>query len=103
MSREKPESIFEKYLDGPDNLNGDQLRLALDFQDNSPAEALNIRRRREAERRERDAEELALGTWLQSGGEESQFRAAWRELSAEKRKAALAEAEAEARAASWRD
>jgi hypothetical protein len=52
MSREKPEAIFEKYLDVPDKLNGEQLRLALDFQDKSPVEALIIRQRREAERRE---------------------------------------------------
>ena len=103
MSRQRPEEVFEKYLDGPDNLNGEQLRLALNFQDNSPAEALNIRRRREAERRERVAQELARESWVRQGGDASQFEAAYKDLSAERRKAQMAEAENEARAASWRD
>jgi hypothetical protein len=107
MSREKPEAIFEKYLESPDKLNSEELRLALDFQDNSPVEALNIRRRREAERRERDARELAQATWIRQGGDASQFEAAYKQLSAVKRKEQMVEAEAEARASSlrsmWRD
>jgi len=106
MSREKPEAIFEKYLDSPDNLNAEQLRLALDFQDTSPVEALSIRRRREAERRDAQSKELARETWVRQGGDASQFAAAYKELSAERRKAELAEAENAARHASasamWR-
>ena len=79
----------------------------MDFQDNSSVEALNIRRRREAERRERDARELAQATWIRQGNDASQFEAAYKQLSAVKRKEQMVEAEAEARASSlrsmWRD
>ena len=84
MSREKSDKVYERYLESPDGLTGEQLRLALDYQDTRPVEALNIRRRREAERRE-------------------PVRGRVKELSAERRKAALAEAENEALAASLRD
>jgi hypothetical protein len=78
----------------------------LRFADEQPVEALNIRRRREAERRDAQSKELARETWVRQGGDASQFAAAYRELSAEKRKVELGEAEAEARASSirsWRD
>jgi hypothetical protein len=103
MSREKSDKVYERYLESPDGLTGEQLRLALDYQDTRPVEALNIRRRREAERRERDAQELARESWVRQGGDASKFEAAYKELSAERRKAALAEAENEALAASLRD
>src|SRR5215211_4948770 len=99
--------IYERYIaDGPDTLTLDQTREALAFPEREPQVALEVRLRLEAEKREAASEELARRTWQRQGGDASQFQRAYRELSADRRKEAMAAAEEAARACSnrsWRD
>jgi|SRR5215203_272430 len=95
--------IYEKYIaDGPDTLTLDQTREALAFPEREPQVALEVRLRLEAEKREAASEELARQTWLRQGGDASQFLRAYRELSADRRKEAMAAAGEAARSASFR-
>jgi hypothetical protein len=90
---------YERYVrEGPDSLSTSAMRAALDWRSEHPTEAFEVREAHERERRQREAEEVAKETWLRQGGDASQFRKAYDELTRDARKEALKRTEEERQA-----
>jgi hypothetical protein len=76
-----------------------QTMAALEFRDEHPAEAHRVEARLERERRDAADKDDLRHAWLRDGGDERDFAAAHKELTAREKAERLAAMEAEARGA----
>jgi hypothetical protein len=87
---------YERYVtEGPDSLSTSAVRAALDWRSQHPSEAFEVRQAHETQRRLFEAEEVAKETWIRQGGDASQFKRAYDELTRDARKQALRRTEEE--------
>ena len=97
------EETYRKYItEGPDALPMAETLAALEFRDTHPTEAHRVDARVERERREVAEKDALQYDWLRQGGDERDFEAAHRELSAREKTERLAAMDREAREASAR-
>ncbi len=97
------EATYRKYIEkGPDACQLSESLAALEFRDENPAEAGRIEARYERERREAADKDALEYDWLRQGGDERDFEAAHRELTAREKTERLATMDREAREASRR-
>jgi len=97
------EQAYRKYIEkGPDACQLSESLAALEFRDEHPAEAGRIDARYERERRDAADKDALEYDWLRQGGDERDFEAAHRELSAREKTERLAAMDREAREASAR-
>ncbi len=97
------EETYRKYIElGPDALPMEKTLAALEFRDHNPAEAHRVEARVERERREAAEKDGLRHAWLRDGGDERDFAAAHKELTAREKTERLAAIDREAREASAR-
>jgi hypothetical protein len=97
------EETYKRYIElGPDALPISETLAALSFRDEHPAEAGRVDARIERERREAADKDALEYDWLRQGGDERDFEAAHRELTAREKTERLATMDREAREASRR-
>ena len=97
------EATYKRYIEkGPDALPMAETMAALEFRDTHPAEAHRVDARHERELREAAEKDALQYDWLRQGGDERDFEAAHRELSAREKTERLSAMDREAREASAR-
>jgi hypothetical protein len=99
----KEAKLYRRYIaEGADGLSLDEVRTVLRFQDAEPEATHRIRQEHETAKRQADARETFVASYMAQGGGLDEAAKAWEELSAEERKRRAAEADEAAREASWR-
>ena len=92
------EKVYREYLEkGPDALKLSETAAVLEWRDQNPGEAHRVSERLNTERLEAAQREDARAEWLRQGGDAKDFESAYGELSAERKKERLAEADRAAR------
>jgi hypothetical protein len=103
MNESKATQTYRKYItEGPDACQLSESLEALEFRDNNPAEARRVEARVERERRDAAEKEDLRHAWLRDGGDEIDFAAAHKELTAREKAERLSAMDREAREASRR-
>ncbi len=81
---EKSADVYRRYGEqGPDRLSEKETNAALEFRDNHPREAFEVRARFERETREAEEKEDMRLAWLKDGGDPREFEKVHKKLTSE--------------------